>query len=186
MINIPCVILSGGASRRMGQDKSLLPFKEFDTLIEYQYSKLSKIFTTIFISSKNNKFNFDAQLLIDESQEVYSPMIALKSILNNIQDEKVFITTVDVPFIEIDTFKEIVQQSDQYDVTIAQDSSNTHNLCGVFSKSLLPLITNLLNDDIHKINTLIESSNNYKKILFSNEKQFANINTKDEYNKYIL
>jgi len=186
MINIPCVILSGGASRRMGQDKSLLPFKKFDTLIEYQYSKLSKIFNTIFISSKNNKFNFDAQLLIDESQEIYSPMIALKSILSNIEDDKVFITTVDVPFIEIDTFKELVLQSTQYDITIAKDSSNTHNLCGVFSKSLLPIIENLLSDDIHKINTLIKSSKNYKEILFSNDDQFANINTKDEYNKYTL
>jgi len=186
MINIPCVILSGGASRRMGQDKSLLPFKKFDTLIEYQYTKLSKIFNTIFISSKNNKFNFDAQLLIDESQEIYSPMIALKSILSNIEDDKVFITTVDVPFIEIDTFKELVLQSTQYDITIAKDSSNTHNLCGVFSKSLLPIIENLLSDDIHKINTLIKSSKNYKEILFSNDDQFANINTKDEYNKYTL
>lgn len=169
----------------MGEDKSLLPFKEFDTLIEYQHSKLSKVFNTIFISSKNNKFNFDAQLLIDESQEVYSPMIALKSILNNLQEEKVFITTVDVPFIEINTFKELVSQSTSYDITIAQDDNNTHNLCGVFSKSLLPLIANLLNEDIHKINTLIRSSNNYKKILFNNAEQFANINTKDEYNKYI-
>ncbi|MDC0932554.1 NTP transferase domain-containing protein [Arcobacteraceae bacterium] len=186
MINIPCVILSGGASRRMGEDKSLLPFKKFDTLIEYQHSKLSKIFNTIFISSKNNKFNFDAQLLIDESQSIYSPMIALKSILKNIQEEKVFITTVDVPFIEIDTFKKLVSYCLEYDITIAKDRYNTHNLCGVFSKSLLPLIEKLLNDDIHKMNTLIKSSSNYKEILFENDQQFANINTKDEYNKYIL
>ena len=170
----------------MGEDKSLLPFKEFDTLIEYQYSKLSKIFNTVLISSKNNKFNFDAKLLIDESQEIYSPMIALKSILSNINEGKVFITTVDVPFIEANTFKKLVQESEQYDITIACDDKNTHNLCGVFSSSLLPLIQNLLNDDIHKINTLITSSNNYKEVLFHNNEQFANINTKEEYNKYIL
>lgn len=170
----------------MGEDKSLLPFKEFDTLIEYQYSKLSKIFNTVLISSKNNKFNFDAELLIDESQDVFSPMIALKSILSSINESKVFITTVDVPFIEPTTFQELVQQSQQYDITIAQDDQNTHNLCGVFATSLLPTIEELLNDDIHKINTLIKSSKNYKKILFSNNQQFANINTKEEYNKYIL
>jgi molybdopterin-guanine dinucleotide biosynthesis protein A len=185
MINIPCVILSGGASRRMGEDKSLLPFKEFGTLIEYQYSKLSKIFNSVLISSKNNKFNFEAQLLIDESVEIYSPMIALKSILNNVQEEKVFITTVDVPFIEIDTFKELILQSKKYEITVAKDDYNTHNLCGVFSKSLLPIIEDLLNNDIHKMSKLIKSSNNYNEIHFNNIEQFANINTKEEYNKYI-
>ena len=169
----------------MGEDKSLLPFKEFDTLIEYQHSKLTNIFSTVFISSKNNKFNFNAKLLIDESQEIYSPMIALKSILNNITDEKIFITTVDVPFIEIETFNILVSKSKDNEITIAQDPLHTHNLCGVFSKSLLPLIENLINNDTHKINTLINSSKKHLKVLFKNEKQFVNINTKDEYNKYI-
>jgi len=182
MIDIPCVILSGGASRRMGEDKSLLPFKEFDTLIQYQHSKLSKIFSTVYISSKTNKFNFKANILYDESQEIYSPMIALKSILNSIPDEKVFITTVDTPFIEKDTFIKIIEASIHYDIAIAKDCNNTHNLCGVFSKSLLVHIEKLLNTNIHKINTLIKNSN-YKEVVFENSHQFININTKDDYNK---
>jgi len=186
MINIPCVILSGGASRRMGEDKSLLPFKKFNTLIEYQHDKLSQIFSTIYISSKENKFNFKANLLIDESQEIYSPMIALKSILNTIADEKVFITTVDVPFIEKETFSKLAKESQELEITIAKDNNRTHNLCGVFSKSLLPLIEELLNNDIHKVNTLIKNSDSHTEILFQDENQFININTKDEYNKYIL
>ena len=170
----------------MGEDKSLLPFKNYDTLIQYQYEKLSKIFSSVFISSKTNKFNFKAELLIDESQAIYSPMIALKSILSNIKNEKVFIVTVDVPFINEDTFRTIIEHSKHNKITIAKDSKYTHNLCGVYSKSLLPLIEKLLNEDMHKINTLIKNSNSFEEILFQNEKQFANINTRDDYNKYIL
>lgn len=168
----------------MGEDKALLPFQEFDTLIEYQYSKLSKIFNPIFISSKNNKFNFNAKLLLDDTKEVFSPMVALKSILSNIKEEKIFITTVDVPFIEIKTFQVLVAESIGQDITIAQDIQNTHNLCGVFSKSLLPIIQKLLDEDMHKINTMIQTAKHSKKILFTNKEQFANINTKEEYNKY--
>jgi molybdopterin-guanine dinucleotide biosynthesis protein A len=186
MIPIPCVILSGGASRRMGEDKSLLPFQNCNTLIEYQHNKLSKIFSTVYISSKTNKFSFNANILYDNSQEVHSPMIALKSILDNIQEEKIFITTVDVPFIKKDTFNLIAEKSINYKITVAQDSTHTHNLCGVFSKSLLPIITELLNNNIHKISTLIEASNSFHKILFENTEQFSNINTKDDYNKYNL
>ena len=74
---------------------------------------------------------------------------------------KVFIVTVDVPFIDEETFhtRLIEQSKHNIEITIAKDSKYTHNLCGVFSKSLLPLIEKLLNEDIHKINTLIKNSN---------------------------
>ena len=170
----------------MGEDKSLLPFKTFNTLIEYQYNKLSQIFSTVFISSKSNKFDFKAQLLIDDSLEIYSPMIALESILSKIENEKVFIITVDVPFIENTTINTLLNQSLNQDVTIAKDDKHTHNLCGVFSKSLLPRIRNLLNLNIHKINTLIKETENCSIIPFNNSMQFSNINTKDDYNKYKL
>jgi len=186
MINIPCIILSGGASKRMGEDKSLLPFKNSNTLIEYQYNKLSKIFSTIYISSKTNKFKFDANIIYDESQEIYSPMIALNSILKNIVEEKIFIITVDVPFIEEQTFYTLFEQSKNCDITIAKDKQYTHNLCGIYSKSLLPLIASLLKKDIHKINNIVKNANSSKEILFNNPEQFSNINTKYEYNKYKL
>jgi len=186
MINIPCVILSGGASKRMGEDKSLLPFKNFNTLIEYQHNKLSKIFSTVYISSKTNKFDFDAKILYDKSQEIYSPMIALNSILNSLQDEKIFIITVDVPFIEKETFQTLYNKSFGYEITLAKDTHYVHNLCGVFSHSLLPTITELLKDDNHKISNITKNSDFAQEILFSNENQFLNINTKDEYNKYKL
>jgi len=186
MLDIPCVILSGGASRRMGEDKSLMPFKGFDTLIEYQHNKLSKIFSTVYISSKTNKFNFPAKLLLDQSSEIFSPMIALHAILSSLKAEKVFITTVDVPFVKQSTFELLVKNSLPNQLTLAKDISYTHNLCGVFSCSLLPFITLLLDDDIHKIRALRNHIDTYQEVLFSDVEQFVNINTKDEYNKYIL
>lgn len=167
----------------MGEDKALLPFQNFDTLIEYQHNKLSKIFSKICISSKTDKFNFNANILFDENKNIHSPMIALQSILSNIKEEKVFITTVDVPFLEEQTIHTLCDKSINYDITIAKDKNYTHNLCGVFSTKLLPQIKELLNNDIHKINALIKRSNT-QEILFENEKQFININTKIEYNNY--
>ena len=170
----------------MGEDKSLLPFKEFDTLIEYQHSKLSKLFSSVYISSKTNKFNFKANILLDQSQEIYSPMIALKSILSQIQNEQVFIVTVDVPFLQKETIFTLIKNSINTEITIAKDDKHSHNLCGIYSKSLLNLIDSFLDEDMHKINNLFKSSKNNKEILFKNNQQFININTRDDYNKYIL
>lgn len=170
----------------MGEDKSLMPFKGCDSLIEYQYKKLSKIFSKVYISAKTNKFNFNADILLDKSQVVYSPMVGLESILSNIKDEKVFIVTVDVPLIKLDTFRILCEKSENFAITIAKDNEYTHNLCGIFSIKLLCLIENLLENNIHAINALIQKSSSSQAIYFDQSEQFININTKDEYNKFLL
>jgi molybdopterin-guanine dinucleotide biosynthesis protein A len=178
--NIPCIILSGGKSSRMGKDKSLLPFGKFDTLVEYQYQKLSKIFQKVYISTKTNKFNFEADLILDNITIISSPMVALQSILKEIKTQKVFIITVDTPFIKKETISKLIKQSSNFDITIAQDKNKTHNLCGVFSKNILPMIDDLIINDIHKINFLIKKTHSIY-ISFDDTKQFLNINTSCDY-----
>ena len=55
MSEIPCVILAGGRSARMGADKCFLDFKA-KSLIEWQFEKMSKLFASVFISCKADKF----------------------------------------------------------------------------------------------------------------------------------
>ncbi|RBQ27227.1 molybdenum cofactor guanylyltransferase MobA [Arcobacter sp. CECT 9188] len=180
---IPCIILSGGKSSRMKEDKSLLPFGFENSLIEYQYKRLKPYFKNIYISSKTDKFNFlnTNNLILDNNQEIYSPILALQTILETLENEKVFIITVDTPFIKIETISELINESQEFDITIAQ-TSRIHNLCGVFSKDILNVIKSMIKDDIHKINHLIKSTN-YKILEFQNEDEFLNLNSKDDYCK---
>ncbi|WP_026802986.1 molybdenum cofactor guanylyltransferase MobA [Aliarcobacter lanthieri] len=180
---IPCIILSGGKSSRMKEDKSLLPFGFENSLIEYQYKRLKPYFKNIYISSKTDKFNFlnTNNLILDDNQEIYSPILALQTILETLENKKVFIITVDTPFIKIETISELINESQEFDITIAQ-TSRIHNLCGVFSKDILNVIKAMIKDDIHRINHLIKSTN-YKILEFQNEDEFLNLNSKDDYCK---
>ncbi|WP_418179436.1 molybdenum cofactor guanylyltransferase MobA [Aliarcobacter lanthieri] len=180
---IPCIILSGGKSSRMKEDKSLLPFGFENSLIEYQYKRLKPYFKNIYISSKTDKFNFlnTNNLILDNNQEIYSPILALQTILETLENKKVFIITVDTPFIKIETISELINESQEFDITIAQ-TSRIHNLCGVFSKDILNVIKDMIKDDIHRINHLIKSTN-YKILEFQNEDEFLNLNSKDDYCK---
>lgn len=182
--NIPCVILSGGKSSRMGEDKSLLPFGSLKTLIEFQHQKLSHIFKNLYISSKTDKFDFPCKIIYDKS-EIYSPMVALQSILKVIEETKVFIITVDTPFLEEYTIKKIIEASsnEQFDVTICKDLEKTHNLIGVFHKNILEQIDIMLQDNNHKINTLLTQKVKLQVIPFEKGTQFVNINTKEDYLK---
>ena len=72
MLDIPCVIFAGGKSSRMGEDKALLPFAEFNTLTEFQLTRLKKIFKTVYISCKDKTlFEFDANFIEDYKNRFY-------------------------------------------------------------------------------------------------------------------
>ncbi len=180
---ITCVILSGGKSSRMGEDKSLLPFSTSKTLIEYQYQRLKPYFKDIYISSKTDKFDFIEKdfLILDENQEIFSPILALDTIFNKFKNKKIFIITVDTPFVSLKTISELINQSHEVDICIAE-TQKTHNLCVVFSSNINSFIKVMLKDDIHKIFYLIKN-NNHKIVHFDNNDEFININDKSEYKK---
>jgi molybdopterin-guanine dinucleotide biosynthesis protein A len=181
--HIPCVILAGGKSSRMGEDKALLPFQNTNTLLEYQYNRLQEIFSNVYISLKNDKINFTDNLIYDNKTNISSPMIALDSIFNLLDDEKVFIITVDTPFITKQTIEDIINNSQNHEITIAKTNGDkTHNLCGVFSRGLQEQIAQYIKQDIHKIGLLLKESDT-KIIDCDNEDEFLNINTQEDYKK---
>lgn len=182
MDTLPCVILAGGKSSRMGQDKCFLPYKN-TTLIEYQYKRLKKIFKNVYISSKTNKFDFDANLILDEKSSLSSPLIALNSICNYLKSDRFFLITVDTPLVSENSINKIIEQSNNSDITIALTSDDrTHNLCGVFNTNIKPKIEIMLKNNNHKILALAKSVN-FKTISIENSKDFINLNTKEDYKK---
>ena len=119
---ITCVILSGGKSSRMGEDKSLLPFSSSKTLIQYQYDRLKPYFKNIYISSKVDKFDFLEKefLILDENKDIFSPILALDTIFDKFKNQKIFIITVDTPLVTIASISKLIEESQNYDICVAQ------------------------------------------------------------------
>ena len=180
-INSTAVIFAGGKSSRMGEDKSLLPFGKFESMSEYQYHKLSQIFADVYISCKNNKFDFDAPLILD-SYSQSSPLVGLISIFETLDVEEVFILSVDAPFVDIDIIKKLVHSPNHYDATIAKTPNGTQPLCGIYRRSILSKAKELLAQDNHKLNFLLKSTNTMF-VEFKSDEQFMNLNHPHEYKK---
>jgi molybdopterin-guanine dinucleotide biosynthesis protein A len=179
---ISCVILCGGKSSRMGEDKSLLPFSS-SSLTQYQFDRLKPYFKNIYLSSKTNKFDFisDNELLLDENKDVFSPILALNTIFNKFQNQKIFIITVDTPLVSIESISKLIDESKDVDICVAQ-TEKIHNLCGVFSSNISSTIKNMIGNNIHKIGYLIKN-NKFKILEFPNDSEFININNKNDYEK---
>ena len=183
MFDIPCVIFAGGKSSRMGEDKSLLPFSSFDTLTEYQLSRLNQIFKTVYISTKDkNKFNFDAAFIEDvKRNDTFAPTAGFVAIFEQIKDEKFFALSVDSPFVNAVEIEKILEaDSDEFDAVIAKTDFGSHPMCGVYHRSLQTAFKDMLENDNHKLGFLLKNSNT-KYVNFKDEKPFLNLNHPHEY-----
>mgnify|MGYP005992398241 CR=1 FL=1 len=180
---IACVILCGGRSSRMGEDKALLPFSSHLSLSEYQFNRLKLHFKEVYISSNENKFNFlnEEELILDENKDIHSPIVALNTIFEKLPNQKIFIITVDTPLVSIESIEKIVNESVDFDICVAQ-TERVHNLCGVFNSSISLTTKKMIIEDFHKVGYLLKN-NNTKIVQFDNDDEFLNLNNKIEYEK---
>ncbi len=177
--DLSCVILCGGQSKRMGQDKALLAFSKQKSLSYYQYSRLEPYFDTCYLSAKTNKFDFEAKIIQDNFTD-YSPLLALKNILETTK-KATFIICVDTPFVSLNSIFKLYENLKTNDAIIAR-AKRTHYLCGIYSPKILPFINKNLELNNHAIRKSLElASVKYQD--FVNEEEFMNVNTKEEYKK---
>jgi len=188
MIDIPCVIFAGGKSSRMGEDKALLPFGSFSTLTEYQHSRLSKIFSHVYISCKDkNKFHFahknpDIYFIEDlKSEEVFAPTLGFISAFNSLHSNSFFAISVDSPFISAEIIHTIIEKDKQdYDATVARTDQGIQPLCGVYHNSLSKQFQLMQKQNNHKLGFLLKNSQT-SYVYFKDETPFLNLNNPQEY-----
>lgn len=185
MLQIPCVIFAGGKSSRMGEDKALLPFAGFNTLTEFQLTRLKKIFLTVYISCKDKKnFNFNADFIEDiKTGSIYAPTLGFISTFNHIKEDSFFAISVDSPFVDITEIETLLQvDTKDSDATIAKTSTGIHPMCGIYHRSLENNFLDMLKNNNHKLGVLLKnSSTNF--VEFKDEKSFLNLNHPHEYKK---
>lgn len=183
MFDIPCVIFAGGKSSRMGEDKSLLPFANHDTLTQFQLHRLSKIFKNVYVSCKErSKFHFHADFIEDiKTDSIYAPTAGFVSAFENLASESFFAISVDAPFIGKDEIEKIIQaDSPNTDATIAKTAHGIEPMCGIYHRSLQEKFAMMLQEDKHKLGFLLKSSNTIY-VDFEDEKPFLNLNHPHEY-----
>lgn len=167
----------------MKRDKSLLPFKEYSTLIEFQYQKLVKIFNKVYISSKKNNYLFTNNIILDEDKNIYSPLISLYSIFKNIKEDT-FILSVDTPFINSYIIEKLYNNNEsKFDAIVAETVSGIEPLCGIYKYSILKEVKKSILENRHSLKYLL-SKLNVKYIKFD-EKYFINLNYPEDYKKAI-
>lgn len=178
------VIFAGGKSSRMGKDKALLPFWNFTTLSEFQQERLKPWFKKVYISAKENKFDFTCEWIPDKREES-SPLVGLVSILESIEEDEVFVLSVDAPFVDEKVIEKILSHDhDRLDAIVAKSPSGIQPLCGLYKKSMLPFVNKQLEKNNHKLQSVLDLAQTYY-VDFNDDLPFTNLNHPHEYEKAI-
>ncbi|MCK9490682.1 MAG: molybdenum cofactor guanylyltransferase MobA [Sulfurimonas sp.] len=188
MLDLPCVIFAGGKSSRMKEDKSLLSFGGFNTLTEFQFFRLKKIFKYVYISCKDkSKFDFptkngDATFIEDaKSIEVFAPTAGFVAIFQTLKTDSFFALSVDAPFVGLKEIEALVDaDSFNADACIAKTAFGIQPMCGIYHRSLEKKFIKMLKEDNHKLGFLLKSSKTTF-VNFEDEKAFLNLNHPHEY-----
>ena len=173
--------MAGGKSSRMKRDKALLPFGGYHSLAEYQYERFKSSFAKVYLSAKENKFDFSVEI-IEDCYGQSSPLVSLISIFETLNDvDEVLVLSVDSPFVTEEHFQALFTRAEkERDIIVAKSPMGIEPLCAIYRRSMLVLAKEMLKKNQHRLQTLLERAKT-QKVLFADEKPFMNLNYPMDY-----
>lgn len=192
-MKIGCIILAGGKSSRMGQDKALLEY-EGKYFIEKIATELSCFDEKIIARGNNSSLTgiTDSNWkIIPDIYPDHGPMGGLHASLKNCESEAMFVTTCDMPLITGELAKricsEMTENTEEYDAVIAvSDDGKYHPLCGVYKKKLYKEMEEYLQKDNNRVMAVLKKCHvRTVNLDAKTSKKLSNVNTIDEYEKLV-
>ena len=177
---VSAIVLSGGLSSRMGQDKCDLVF-DGETLLNIQIDKLRSIGIKDIIASGYRGNNSNAKVMHDDIMK--GPLSGILIGLRTMENDRAFVISVDVPLVRRDCIKRIIDYSFEKDLEMAmiRHNGNREPLMGVYKKSLTTKIEDILNGDNYSVMRLADVSNYEFLDIDDDDKFFINVNNKEDY-----
>lgn len=148
------VLLAGGKSRRMGEDKRFLSVGA-ETLFERSLAVLRSIFQTVFvvIAQDSPALRSDVPVFRDLIPECGS-LGGLYTGLKQAETPYVFVVACDMPFLNPATIGYFTEVKGDYDVVMAKLENGLHPMHALYHRQCLPVMEDLMKIQELKIQRL--------------------------------
>lgn len=187
--NITGIILAGGKSTRMGENKSLLILNG-KTVIERVVDLMKSTFReVIIITNTPNEYDFISIPKYKDIFEYRGPLAGIHSGLTNSITEQNFVISCDIPLMEKSMIEYIVDFKTEKPITVCRADGFVQQLVGLYSNSVLKTICNLLTnkDQNSSVLSLLDKVGpeiiNVENLDIYKEHMFFNMNRPEDYDK---
>ncbi len=180
------VILTGGASRRMGRDKAMLTLDD-ETFIDRIAAAMTSVLNDVLLSGSDidRARCIGLRSVPDEIPSV-GPLGGIYSAFHSTDADALVVAACDLPFVTTELLKCLMDFARSNAVVYAADSREAQPLLGVYPRSVLPVLDRYLccgGRSVHRFLAEIESIpvrvdehiHNY------DMRSLLNVNTPEEY-----
>jgi len=184
--NATAIVLAGGDSSRMGQDKSFL-FADNLPMIEKIVRQLTGHFREIVIGANDiEKYRFLNLPVVPDMEKGKGPLMGIYSTLLCSKHEINFVVACDIPDLNMDYVKELIRQAKCHEIVVPTwGDGKFEPLFAVYNKSILDKVKKMLDNGQRKISLLFESTDVQYLPIPDAGKWYKNLNTREDYKNYI-
>ena len=196
-MSISCIVLAGGRSSRMGKDKAFLDFKG-KPFLRHILERLSRISNNIVVVVNKDFSNYENIIkdipqakLVKDLYPYEGPLNGIISAKDYIKNEKVFISTCDIPIISIELIKYLVDKVRNYDTVLPIVGGKKQPFNTIYRKPALELAENIFKAGNRSLMKWID---NLKKIVIDENEikcfkdaiyMYKSINTPKDYENFL-
>ena len=175
------LILTGGYSKRMGEDKALIS-DGYQTILEKTHDllkhSLSEVFVSVRDDQKEEEKRSEFNLIIDQNQHS-GPMAGILSAFIFSPDSAWLVVACDMPFLDKDTIDQLIENRDKEKVATlftSPEDGLPEPLCAIYEPQFFQtisldnqlIINNSPRDALMQLDTYIIRAQNPKSLINTN------------------
>ncbi|MDQ6974698.1 MAG: molybdenum cofactor guanylyltransferase [Mariprofundaceae bacterium] len=133
------VILAGGASKRMGQDKASLIFNG-QTLLARAEQHLQPLFEHVVVSVRQHRSDTHLPQILDQ-HESRAPILGIHAALKHVKTDWICVVAVDMPFVSPDLLCFMADNRNHHDAVLAEVGGTLQPLLAFYHQhACLPIM----------------------------------------------
>ena len=184
------VILAGGLSRRMGQDKGTLRAGD-GTLIEHLARRLGPVVDETIVAGGSFAASLDGVRVVADHQPGLGPLAGMLAGLAAANHRRVWVVGCDLPDVEPALVGLLLALAGEYEAVVPRPDREPEGVCALYLRELAPRIAALLEAGERSIKSLLDRS--AVRFVASDElrsvdpelRSFRNINTPADYQDWL-
>jgi molybdenum cofactor guanylyltransferase len=182
-IPLTTVILAGGQGTRIGGDKGLQSLQG-RALISWVVDAVKRDSEEILISANGQQAayaEFGYRVIADQMPDWPGPLAGLEAALSVAQTQYVLSVPCDTPFLPEDLILRLLDSlmADAAEASVAVVAGRRQPAIALYNKNVLPRLRDYLGAGRRKVNDWLDSLQ-LSEVVFDNEREFDNINTREE------
>ncbi len=175
------IILAGGKSTRMKQDKGLMLINE-KPLIAHVIQNIEKQSRNILISTNNEAYQqFEYPIVKDRETDI-GPMGGIYSCLEQVKTKGVVLLTCDMPMVKATFTQKLIVQLDEVEAVVPKDELHVYPTCAAYKTEALKLaVEDCVKNRVYKLKMLLDTLHvHYYSVSEEESKYLVNLNTPED------